>query len=177
MQDTVKAKLKIYFIELLSQYVATVYWIIYSNNTMRQYNSCEKTLHLQDQWPCGFCLTCDPFPHQTLQLPPPGSWTGPPTGTLGPLGFYSLAPLSHPQHSLLLASQPLQMHCLPEKKVIIKVRGGEVKCPAVVWATLQLFLATWSRALSLCSLSSRLPSGRSLATCNSSFQSGAYTYT
>lgn len=97
---------------------------------MRQYNSCEKTLHLQDQWPCGFCLTCDPFPHQTLQLPPPGSWTGPPTGTLGPLGFYSLAPLSHPQHSLLLASQPLQMHCLPEKKGNNKGEGrrSEMSC-------------------------------------------------
>lgn len=64
-----------------------------------------------------------------------------------------------------------------KKKARIKVRGGEVKCPAGVWAKLQLFLATWSRALSLCSLSSRLPSGRSLAACNSSFQSEAYTYT
>lgn len=62
-----------------------------------------------------FSLTCDPFPHQTLWLLPPGSWKGPPTGKQGPLGFHSLAPQIHPPQSLLLASQPLQMHCLPEK--------------------------------------------------------------
>lgn len=48
---------------------------------------------------------------------------------------------------------------------------------ALVWAHLRLCLPTWSRVLSLCSLSSRVPTGRSLAACSSSFQSGVYAHT
>lgn len=119
-------------------------------------------------------LTCEPFPHQTLQMLPPGSRTGHPRGKLVPPSCYSQAPRIHRQQFVLPASLSLQTHCSPEERVYIKVNEAKAKCPAVAWINLRFCCATWSRALSLWSLSSRLLTGRSLAACNSSFQSVAY---
>lgn len=60
-----------------------------------------------------FWLTCVPFHSQTMWLLPLGSWTVHPTGKLGLQGFHLLAPQIHLKYFLLLASQPLQMRCLP----------------------------------------------------------------
>lgn len=48
-----------------------------------------------------------------MRLLPLGSWTVHPTGKLGLQGFHLLAPQIHLKYFLLLASQPLQMRCLP----------------------------------------------------------------